>query len=74
MREGGREGGVGILINEVTRTHLDGVLANTERIPQFDGVVTGTGHNLSVVGREGDTEHILGVTDKPSRGFTPVEK
>ncbi len=48
----------------------DGVLAVTKGVPQLDGSVAGTRDNLSVVGREGDREDIVGVADKSSRGGT----
>ena len=49
---------------------MDGVLAHTKGVPELDGVVTGTRHNLSVVSRESHAEHILCVADKPPCSFT----
>ena len=41
---------------------LDGVLALTKGVPELDGAVTRTGHDLTVVGRERHGKHVLGVT------------
>ena len=49
---------------------LDGVLAHSQGVPQLDGLVAGSRHDLPVVGREGNGEHILGVADKTSGGLT----
>ena len=38
---------------------LDGVLANTQSVPQFDGAITGSGDNLTVVSGESDGENVL---------------
>ena len=38
---------------------LDGVLANTQSVPQFDGAVASSGDNLTVVSGEGDGENVL---------------
>lgn len=46
----------------------DGELAVTESVPQLDGTVTGTGHNLAVVGREGDGKDIVVVADEAAGG------
>jgi len=43
---------------------LNGVLADTEGVPQLDGAVTRTGHDLSVVGGKRDAENVLSVTDE----------
>ena len=51
----------------------DGVLAVTEGVPELDCPVTGTGNDLSVVGREGDGENIVGVADETSGGLTSGE-
>lgn len=50
-----------------TRLHiyLDGVFADTKSVPQLDGPVPRTRHNLAVVSREGHTQNVLGVSDKP---------
>ena len=52
---------------------LDGVLALTERVPQLDRLVTGTGDNLAVVHRESNRKDILGVTHKASGRGTSVK-
>ena len=52
---------------------LDCVLAHSERVPKFDGVISGPRHNLPVVGRERHTHHVLCVTHKPPCGGTSVK-
>lgn len=42
----------------------DGVLAVTEGVPQLDGAVTRTGHDLAVVGREGDGQNVVVVSNE----------
>lgn len=46
----------------------DGELAVTKSVPELDGAIAGTGDNLSVIGREGDGEDVVGVSDKTSGG------
>lgn len=46
----------------------DGVLAVTKGVPQLDGAIARTGDDLSVVGREGDGENVVGVADESSGG------
>merc|ERR1719295_857199 len=46
---------------------LDGVFADAESVPQFDGAIAGAGDDLSVVSGEGDAEDVLGVSDESSR-------
>jgi hypothetical protein len=46
----------------------DGELAVTKGVPELDGAVAGTGDNLSVVGREGDGQNIVGVSDETAGG------
>jgi hypothetical protein len=48
----------------------DGELAVSEGVPELDGAVARTGDDLSVVGREGNGENIVGVSDKASGGGT----
>ena len=48
--------------------YLDGVLADTQGVPQLDGLVARTRHNLPVISGEGNAEHILGVADKAAGG------
>ena len=43
---------------------LDGVFANSQSVPQFDGSVAGGGNDLTVVSRESDGKDILGVSNK----------
>ena len=51
----------------------NGVLALSEGVPQLDGLVTGSGHDLTVVHRKGHTEDILLVADKATGGLTGVD-
>jgi len=51
----------------------DGVLAVTERVPELDCSVTRTGDDLSVVGREGDGEDVIGVSDESPCGVASGE-
>lgn len=46
----------------------DGVLAVAQGVPQLDRSVTGTRHDLSVVGREGHGEDVAGVADEGAGG------
>ena len=48
----------------------DGVLAVTERVPQLDGAVARAGHDLAVVGGEGDGQNVIGVADEAAGGDT----
>ena len=52
---------------------LDGELADTDGVPELDGSVSGGREDLSVVGREGDREDVLGVADESSDGVTAGE-
>lgn len=45
--------------------YLDGVFADTKSVPELDGPVTRSRHNLAVVSREGHTQNVLGVSNKP---------
>jgi len=45
-------------------------LAVTKSVPQLDATVAGSGDNLSVVGREGNGEDIVGVANKSAGGGT----
>jgi hypothetical protein len=47
----------------------DGVLAVTEGVPQLDGAVTGTGDDLTVVGREADGKDVVVVADETAGGL-----
>lgn len=46
----------------------DGELAIAESVPQLDGSVARSGDDLTVIGREGDGEDIVGVADKGTGG------
>ena len=48
--------------------YLNGVLAYSKGVPEFDGVVSRPGHNLPVVGRERNAHDVLRVTHKPPGG------
>ena len=52
---------------------LDGELADTDGVPELDGSVSGGGEDLTVVGREGDGEDVLGVADEASNGVAAGE-
>jgi len=52
---------------------LDGVLALSQGVPQLDCLISGTTHDLSVVGGEGNGENILGVSEESSGGVTGVQ-
>ena len=54
--------------------YLDGVLADTQGVPQLDGLVARTRHNLSVISGEGNAQNILGVADKATGGESAEEK
>ena len=45
---------------------LDGVLTLSKSVPKLIGLVPGGGHDLPVVSREGDGEHVLGVILEPA--------
>ena len=48
----------------------DGVLALGKGVPQLDGAVAGGRHNLAVVSRESNAQHITSVTDEAAGGGT----
>ena len=50
-----------------------GELAFAEGVPQLDGAVARTGHDLAVVRRESNGKNVLGVADEAAGGFTLVE-
>jgi hypothetical protein len=52
---------------------LDVELALSKGVPELDGSVSGSGDDLSVVGREGDGEDVGGVADESSGGEAGVE-
>ena len=56
------------------KPHLNSVLAHSQCVPQFDGLVSRSRHNLSVVGRKGDTQYIIAVTSKLTGGLSTVKK
>ena len=48
-------------------------LALSKGVPELDGSVSGSGNNLSVVGREGDAENVTSVSDELSGGQASVK-
>lgn len=58
----------------MSKSHLDGVFADTQCVPQLDGLVPGARHNLAVISREGDTQHILGVSNKAAGCGSPRKR
>jgi hypothetical protein len=52
---------------------FDGVLALSKSVPELDGSVSRSRDDLSVVSREGNTQNILGVSNKTSGGSTKVQ-
>ena len=48
----------------------DSELAVSQSVPELDCSIAGSGDNLSVVGREGDGQNIVGVANKASGGGT----
>ncbi len=48
----------------------DSELAVTKSVPELDCSIAGAGNDLSVVGREGDGQNVVGVADKASGGGT----
>jgi len=70
---GGNDDGVGVGGRETDARNplrvsvfLDGVFADSQSVPQLDGAVAGSGHDLSVIGRESDAENVFGVSDESS--------
>ena len=52
---------------------LDGVLALSQGVPQLDGLVPASGHDLPVVHREGHGEDVLGVVLEPAGGLAGAQ-
>lgn len=52
---------------------VDGELAVTESVPQLDASVARSGDDLSVIGREGNGEDVVGVSDETAGGGTGGE-
>jgi hypothetical protein len=51
----------------------DVILALTEGVPQLDRLITRTRNDLTVIGREGNRENIVSVTDETTGGSTTVQ-
>lgn len=52
---------------------VDGVLALSKGVPQLDGLIARTRHDLSVICREGNAEDVLGVANKSAGGGASVQ-
>jgi len=52
---------------------LNGVLALSKSVPQLDGLVSRSRDDLSVIGREGNRENVLGVSNESSSGGSRVQ-
>jgi hypothetical protein len=48
-------------------------LALTKSVPHLDGLVTRTGDNLTVIGREGNGQDVVGVANETTGGVTGVQ-
>ena len=55
-------------LHPAQQAYLDGVLADTQGVPQLDGLVPRARHDLAVVGREGHAEDVLGVSHEAAGG------
>lgn len=51
----------------------DSELAVAESVPELDGTVAGTGDDLTVVGREGDGEDVIGVANEATSSLTSAQ-
>ena len=51
----------------------DVVLALSKSVPELDGLVSGGRDDLTVIGRERDTQDIVGVSNKALSGGTSVQ-
>lgn len=51
----------------------DVVLAHSQGIPKLDGLVTGSGDDLTIVLGEGNGENVLGVSKEPASGISGVK-
>jgi len=61
-RLGRRESDTGHPLGVAFGVGADSVLALSEGVPELDGLVTGSGHDLTIVDAEGNGQDILGVT------------
>jgi len=52
---------------------LDGVLALSKGVPQLDGLVAGSGDNLTIVSGESHAHHILGVIFETAGGLAGAQ-
>ena len=52
---------------------LNGILALPERVPQLDRAVPRSRHDLTVINREGNGQHVLGVSDEAAGGLAGGE-
>jgi len=68
---GGRVGGEGNIRHPLGVTLvLKGELALTEGVPELHETITTAGHDLTVIGREGNSKNILGVADETTSADT----
>lgn len=58
----------------MSKTHLDGVFADTQSVPQLDGLVPRARYDLAVISREGDAQDVLGVPDKAAGCGSPRKR
>ena len=54
--------------------YLYSVFAYSQGVPELDGVIMSSRHNLTVVGRKRYTQHIFSVTHKPPGSSATVEQ
>lgn len=52
--------------------YSDGVFALSESVPQLDGLVSRARHDLTIVGREGNAEHVSFVVVELSSGLSSI--
>ena len=74
--DGGGEADTGdplIVTVVVSSSGVNGVLAFTEGVPELDGLISGSGDDLTVVNGEGNTEDILGVPYETTGGLSGVD-
>lgn len=55
----------------MSKSHLDGVFTNTQSVPQLDGLVPGARHDLAVISRERNAQHVLGMSNKAAGCGSP---
>lgn len=58
----------------MSKRHLDGVFADTQGVPQLDGLVPGARHDLAVISREGHAQYVLGVSNEAASRGSPRKR